>query len=98
MPPAVEVLACWPTAVPLPADWGGAEVEVGVPPARTELAARWRPGGRPTAEGAPHPAVVALFDALHEHGCDARVDSVRQSVLPDGDGEDGTVEVAVTIA
>lgn len=51
VPPAVEVVACWPTAAPLPADWGGAEVEVGVLPARTELAARWRPGGRPEAEG-----------------------------------------------
>ncbi|ANJ25689.1 MerR family DNA-binding transcriptional regulator [Agromyces aureus] len=95
---AVEVVCCWPTPVEVDDERFGAEAFSGVVPARVELVATWRPTeGETLPDGATHPAVVALFDALAHRPIDGlRTLEVRQTVLGMSE-DDYAVEVAVTV-
>ncbi|PFG45032.1 DNA-binding transcriptional MerR regulator [Georgenia soli] len=96
-PDTAELLCCWPTERRLPAGWGGDGTVVGVLPQRRELVATWRSDGGPLPEGAVHPAVVALFEAVASRGLELSRPEVRQTVVED-DGEGAfAVEIAVTI-
>lgn len=92
----IDLVCCWPTVHEASAGWGGADIEVGVLPARTELVATWRPtDGEDLPVGYTHPAVVALFEAVAHRRVDLRDAEVRQTV--DGtSADDWSVEVAIT--
>lgn len=94
----VELLCCWPTPGQLDSGWGGPETLVGALPPRSELVARWPAGdGQDLPEGAAHPALVALFDAIAERDINLRGMEVRQTIVGDSE-RDYTVEVAITVA
>jgi DNA-binding transcriptional MerR regulator len=94
---AVELALCWPTETELDVRAVGQRASVGVLPARTELAALWRPSdGETLAEGATHPAIVALFDALAARDVTFTGREVRQVSLGATE-EDHAVEVSITI-
>lgn len=94
----VQIVCCWPTTVQLDPSWGGDETTVEVLPERIELAAIWRPEkGVELPEGATHPAVVALFDAIAERGITMPNTELRQRVL--GESVHAyAVEVSITIS
>jgi len=93
----VEVFCCWPTPVEVDDEWCGPQAFAGVLPARTELVATWRPTrGETLPDGATHPAVVALFDAIAGREIDLRDMEVRQTVLGQSE-EDYAVEVSVSV-
>ncbi|WP_085487117.1 MerR family transcriptional regulator [Agreia pratensis] len=94
---AVELALCWPTATELDAQTVGPRASVGVLPERTELTALWRPtGGETLAEGATHPAIVALFDGLAERDVTFTGREVRQVSLGETEA-DHAVEVSISI-
>jgi DNA-binding transcriptional MerR regulator len=94
---AVELVLCWPTATGLDMQAVGPRASVGVLPERTELTALWRPnGGETLADGATHPAIVALFDGLAERGITFTGREVRQVSLGESEA-DHAVEVSITI-
>jgi DNA-binding transcriptional MerR regulator len=94
---AVELVLCWPTATGLDMQAVGPRASVGVLPERTELTALWRPnGGETLADGATHPAIVALFDGLAERGITFTGREVRQVSLGETEA-DHAVEVSITI-
>jgi DNA-binding transcriptional MerR regulator len=94
---SVELALCWPTETELDVRAVGQQASVGVLPARTELAALWRPtDGETLAEGATHPAIVALFDALAARDVTFTGREVRQVSLGETE-EDHAVEVSITI-
>ncbi|WP_431030819.1 MerR family transcriptional regulator [Plantibacter sp. RU18] len=93
----VQLALCWPTTVELSPDWGGDHTLVDILPARTELVATWLPqNGEALPEGAVSPAVVALFDALHQRGLTFDSTEVRQAALGTNEGDQG-VEVCISI-
>lgn len=94
---AIEVLCCWPTSSPAPADGWSAPTVTGMLPARAELVASWGPTTQDLPEGSLHPAVVALFDVLAETDRQISDMEVRQSVRGLTE-HDQVVEVAVTLA
>ncbi|MGO1920528.1 MAG: hypothetical protein ACTH07_04080, partial [Microbacterium sp.] len=66
-------------------------------PARTDLVATWRPTeGETLPDGAAHPAVVALFDAVADRKIELGGLEVRQTVLGQSE-QDYAVDVSVTI-
>jgi DNA-binding transcriptional MerR regulator len=94
---AVELVLCWPTETELDSQTVGPRASVGVLPARTELTALWRPtGGETLAEGATHPAIVALFDGLAARDITFTGREVRQVSLGETE-EEHAVEVSITI-
>jgi hypothetical protein len=97
-PGRVEIVCCWPTPAQLDSGWGSPETLVGVLPPRSELVALWPAGnGQPVPEGAAHPALVALFDAIADREIDLRGTEVRQAIVGQSE-QDYTVEVAITVA
>ncbi|MFC6356335.1 MerR family DNA-binding transcriptional regulator [Luethyella okanaganae] len=94
----VEVVCCWPTPIKVDDEWGGPQAFAGILPARIELVATWRPtGGETLPDGATHPAVVALFDAIAHRQIELHgLLEVRQTVLGQSE-EDHAVEVSVTV-
>lgn len=90
---AVEVVGCWPIDAEPPSGLADATTVVGVLPRRTELVATWRPDGDESLpDGAAHPAIVALFDALADLDDPVTWSEVRQMPL-----DDAAVEVAITL-
>lgn len=93
----VEVVCCWPTLIKVDDEWGGPQTISGILPARTDLVATWRPTeGETLPDGATHPAVVALFDAIASRKIEMRGLEVRQTVLGQSE-QDYAVEVTVTM-
>ncbi|MCW2288485.1 DNA-binding transcriptional MerR regulator [Leucobacter luti] len=95
----LELVGCWAVPGPFDSEWAHPGDHVGILPARTELVAQWRPEhGEELPDGATHPAIIALFDALDERGIELRLNrmEVRQTVLGQ-DPDDFTVEVSVRI-
>ncbi|WP_454137978.1 MerR family DNA-binding transcriptional regulator [Microbacterium paulum] len=94
----IEMLCCWPTPSDVPEDVRGSETFSGVLPARLELVATWRPAlGEELPEGALHPAVVGLFDAIAERGATLGDVEVRQAVVGQS-ADDYVVELSVTVS
>lgn len=101
----IQLIGCWEVlSFPDPALLSETSV-AGVLPARTDLVATWSPtAGEELPEGATHPAVVALFDAIHrEQMLDerhtevlGRQTEIRQTVLGHSES-DYSVEVAVSL-
>ncbi len=93
----VELVCCWPTTREAPQGAGGPDSISAVLPARRELVAVWRPtGGEELPDGALHPAIVGLFDAIADRPGALDEIEVRQSVIGTGD-DDYAVEVSVSI-
>lgn len=93
----VEVVCCWPTLIKVDDEWGGPQTISGILPARTDLVATWRPTeGETLPDGATHPAVVALFDAIASRKIEMRGLEVRQTVLGQSE-QDYAVEITVTM-
>lgn len=97
--PELQMLLCWPVARIPDVDDAFRRDERTLADRlspRTELVAAWVSHGAELPEGAVHPAVVALFDALAERGVALRSPEVRQRVVGE-DASDFVVEVAVTL-
>jgi DNA-binding transcriptional MerR regulator len=93
-----EIRCCWPTLAEVPAGALGPDVISGTLPARTEIVAVWRPlPGEELPDGALHPAVVGLFDAIAERGDDLTDAEVRQAVRGESE-DDYVVEISVTLS
>ena len=95
----IELVGCWAVPGPLEPRWAHPGDHVGVLPERSELVAQWRPEhGEELPDGATHPAIIALFDALDERGIELRLNrmEVRQTVRGQ-DPDDFAVEVSVRI-
>ena len=93
----VEIIGCWPVEAEPPAGFASAPAVVGRLPERVDLVATWRPAGdEELPDGAAHPAVVALFDALAGSEAVVAATEVRQTPLGDHEG-DASVEVAITL-
>ncbi|MDR6867501.1 DNA-binding transcriptional MerR regulator [Microbacterium resistens] len=93
----IEIVCCWPTLTELDSAECGPQAFAGTLPARTELVSTWTPAaGEMLPDGAMHPAVVALFDAVAERRIELRGTEVRQSVLGQSE-QDYSVEVAVSV-
>lgn len=94
----VEVVCCWPTLTDVPDGVRGPGTFSAVLPARAELVATWRPvDGEELPEGALHPAVVGLFDAIVERGAELGNIEVRQTVIGQS-ADDYAVELSVTLS
>lgn len=94
----IEIVCCWPTPSEVPADVRGPEAFAAELPARTELVASWRPSGDDELpDGALHPAVVGLFDAIAERGVTLAGVELRQAIVGGG-AEDSAVELSVTVS
>lgn len=93
------LLGCWEVPSSLGDGWTFPGDRAGTLPRRTELVATWRPeNGEALPEGATHPAIVALFDALDERGIELRLGrmEVRQTIR--GQDPNGfSVEVSVLV-
>lgn len=96
----IDLVGCWPTTSEVPGEARGPETFAAVLPARTELVVRWRPegAGDKLPEGALHPAVVGLFDAVAERGIETSNDvEVRQTMLGQI-ADDFAIELSITVA
>lgn len=94
----VEVVCCWPTAVEVDAALVGGDAYAGVLAQRTELVATWSPSpGEELVDGAAHPAIVALFDAIAGRESRVRDQEVRQTVRGQRE-DDFVVEVSISLA
>ncbi|WP_125098951.1 MerR family transcriptional regulator [Leucobacter chromiireducens] len=93
------LVGCWEVPESLGDEWTFPGDQAGTLPPRTELVATWRPeNGEALPEGATHPAIIALFDALDARGIELRLGrmEVRQTVR--GQDPDGfSVEVSVRV-
>lgn len=96
----IELACCLPTPLRLPPGWGGESVEVDELPARTELCAVWSPApGEDVPDGATHPALVGLLDAVATHPSAADFAASRElrQTATGTSSEDWRVEIAVTV-
>lgn len=96
-PGQIDLVGCWELSAPLDAPWDRADGETGMLHARQDLVAIWQPeSDEELPAGATHPAMVALFDALHERGLSLRKQDleIRQTVVTQADGS-YQVEVAL---
>ncbi len=93
----IEIVCCWPVSRAIPDLWSDENNVREELPERVELVASWQ--ATPDfllPEGATHPAVVALFDALAEQNINLSGSEVRQTVIGT-DENNYTVEVAITV-
>ncbi len=97
---AGRVVLCVELEQPWPSEHPAAGYELGVLPARTELAVVLTPDGMPSpemqpADGAPPAALVALMDVLDRDG--ATAGTIRQTPLLDEAGGFAGLEVSVAL-
>ncbi|MFC7625134.1 hypothetical protein [Microlunatus sp. GCM10028923] len=95
-PEQVQLVLSWPVAREPDPGFAvpGHRVEVGTLPAREEIVASWTFDGSDPAEGAMHPAAIALVEEVERRDLDLNLGLLRQLGITDETGTPTGIELA----